>query len=368
MNTRLGQGRVQRGAGSRRAGSSPRAGVLQRRAILFSMISVLLATFFILLFWNANAPRLERTTSAVETRVNVMDHYIGLWDSYVEDSLRFSTRGALIEIATQLEGKSYAVSKSQMTGNLSRCLEEGTFNPAGSDVSCSPGGVSETFESRLNNFTRLASDELGITTTYGVSQEYTIKDWSPFEIMVSFVMNYTVGDGFAQWNRSVRHDVVVSVVGVPDPLFARYGSTLTLGGQPWHRNITKFPVPRELLTQHNLSSMIANASYVNNRGMGPTFLERLAGKITGSLDSDNRSGIETLMDPADIGVILLPSLSNYSHVAHQLFAHEVFLCGNETLGINSAAGGFAYPHFRLDIPHIARFNMNNVTFWNQTCY
>ncbi len=357
---------------------------LGRQAILFSMIAILLSAFFILLFWSANAPSLLRTTAASETRVAVMNQYLSSWDSYVQDALRLSIRGALIVMAEQITDDAKEYPLEAMTRNLSLCLETGSFNPEGVMVSCSPGGVHTSFRGRLSNFTALAQDELGVTTTYTLGDDYSIMDAGPFELLVRFTMNYTVGDSFAEWNRTDSYNnytVIVSVVGLPDPLFARYGSRLTGGSHPpWPRNITKFLVPRSKLSKRNLSDLIGTHAYIENLGMGPTYLERLAGKIdctSNQCDAEQKAGIETLIDINEI-----PSYSfspgeyfNYSHVAHQLFNHELngldgpFRCGNETMGIDVSDGNFSYPHFRLDIPHIARFNMNNVTLWNATsCY
>ena len=335
---------------------------MTRKAILFSMISVLLATFFMLLFWSANAPRLERTTSAIETRVGVMDRYVASWDGYAEDALRLSTRGALIEMTGIYTDNRTPVDVSDIIGNLSECLSSGVFNPTRSTVGCMPGGVADTYAARLNNFSSVAQNELDITTTINTVTAYQIQDWSPFELLIVFTMNYTIGDPFASWNRSKHHDVVVSVIGLPDPLFSRYRALYT--GLPG-RNITKYPVPREVLSIQNLSDMIATEAFVENRGVGPTYLERMAGIITGDLDEFNSSGIETIIEPDLVAPFLIDPL-NYSYVAHQLFAQEIFICGDQTLGINSSMG-FAYPTLRLDVPHIAWYNMNNITFWNHTC-
>ncbi len=336
---------------------------ITKRGILFSMIAVLLATFFILLFWSASTPRLDTTSGAVETRVTVMDNYVASWDAYIDDATRLSTRAALIAITEQLDAGTPIASAEQMAANISSCLKYGNTTLDAAVFRCVPGGSGTTFTERLDDFVAIGKEELNIHTNYTLSENVTVRDWFPFELLISYQLNYTINDSFVQWNRSTQHDVVVNVLGLPDPLFTKYSSAwLTVGS----RNFTKFPVPRSLLTRQNLSDLIATEAYVSNTGVGMTYLQRLGRDLSAEFDPLNISGIETLIDPAITQAHAWPL--NRSYTAHQIFADEIFTCGDETLGIIVTAGDFHYPKFRFDIPHLADYNMTkDVNYWNHTC-
>jgi hypothetical protein len=234
-----------------------------RRGVLFSMISILLSSFFIVLFWSANTARIDTTTGAVETRVTVMNHYITSLDIYVEDATRLSTRAALAAMTKRIESSSGIDTVEQMVANISSCLATGktTISSTAGEFNCSTSG--DSLKKRIDNFTDIGKQELGIITEYVLSSQADINvtDFAPFEINVRFWMNYTVNDSFSRWNRTVLHTVVVSVIGLPDPLFKRHASGKVVGGYR-SRNITSFLRPGgSTLTPKNVSDMITQQAY-----------------------------------------------------------------------------------------------------------
>lgn len=333
-----------------------------KRGVLFSLLSILTSVFLILLFWNANSARLDSHLAPVATRVSVIDSYIYTLDQYADDAVRLSTRAALINLTRLLQNKKSEESVEQMVANLSSCLATGStsgFEGLQGSIWCAPT-LGESFIGELNNFTTIAKEELGININYTLSA-FTIEDWAPFQLHVTFVMNYTINDTFSFWNRSVRHDVIVSVEGLPDPLFARYGETYLISGTT-KRNITKFPLERELFTPENVSDLISEQAYVANPGMAPAYLERLAGIVTPPFDTAAKAGIETLIDP-DITTITSQERLNLSDTAHQLFHNERYRCGNQTFGILNSD----YPAFHLNVAHLVRYNIIDPNLYNRTC-
>lgn len=350
----------------------------RRRAIVFSLMTVLLSTFFILLFWSGNTPRLDTTSSAVETRVMVADQYLSSWDAYTQDAAIISTRGALLGMTQWISNHPLAPvgTVTGMEGNISSCLVTGNMTLGGSPNFCF-SNVNNSLTAKLNAYASLAQQELNINTTYQLDPNITVTDWAPFELRVSFGINYTVQDAsssaFARWNRSQRYDVIVSVEGLPDPLFARYGATYMKnvpGANYTQRNITQYPVPRDqFLTLTNTSNLLANISdliaqrmYVEDRGMAPTYLERLAENLTltnGSFDSGNSAGIETLINPSETKLSGSGFEKNTSFTDYQVFNGSTYTCGVITFGITN----LSVPKFSLDTQHLARYinlSLNNI--------
>jgi hypothetical protein len=316
-----------------------------------------------------NAPRLDTTSSAVETRVSVMDNHLAMWDAYVSDAAMITTRGALLGITQNLAGNMVPMQVADVAGNISSCLSTGQADLGSGRFNCSPDGTNSSLPAKLDAFAALAQEALNINTTYALSSGVNVADWAPFELRVSFEVNYTIQDMapplFARWNRSKRYDVIVSIEGLPDPAFNRYGTQYMV--PPYtRRNITRYAVPRDLMSKENISDMVARREYTEDRELAPTYLERLAGIITPPFDQANSSGIETLLRPSE--TMVDPSIyMNVSFTDQQVFMQLSqsiqFACPNKTIRVTGPA---PFDTLYLDVPHWARYNQNASQF-DYTC-
>ena len=342
------------------------------KGVIFSLISILIAAFILLLFWNANAPSLDVTQPAVETRVTVMDHYLASWDAYVGDATRATTRAALYGLTQRLANNQTVYSLVAIQGNLSDCLMTGSADfAANGPSSCFYGGVSDSLDARLANFSRLAKDELGIDTKYAIGG-ISVRDSAPFEIELRFTINSTITDpSFASWNRSKEYDTYVSVEGLPDPLFVRGGDSIMKPKRNKYdlrrRNLTQYPSPRERLNKSGVVNLVTQRQYVEDRRLAPTYLERLRGDVT-SLDPQNISGIETLIAPRDT-TFSSSIYQNLSFTFHQLYDYyynggSMFVCGNDSGNATYRIAGFDYQNFALDVPHLAAYSFNGSVYNN----
>lgn len=348
-----------------------------RRAILFSLTSILLSSFFILLFWSASSPRLDVTSEAVEARVEVIDYFIGSWESYMEDAIRLSARESLMRLTEYVIDDARAIPNLSVVDNITSCLlfNRTDINGSGRYGSCLPAGSRQTLGNRLDNFTALAKAQLGFETRYRISENITVEDWAPFEIVLRVELNYTINDTFGFWNVSKSDDgttdsrlrVVVTTIGLPDPLFARYASTKIPNAALQSRNLTKFSVPRGLLTIYDMTELIDGQGYVANKGMGPTYLQRLAGNLSDP-DPLERAGIETLLYPSFTNVA--PLQANSSFTAHQIFNGTIMRCADQTIGFDDGSGllppGFP-ADFYLDTLRMLSYNMTDEAMWDLTC-
>ncbi len=339
--------------------------IRDRRGVMFSLIALLIGVFIFLLFWNANTAPLDVAQPAVEARVIVLDSYAASWESFVADAARLSLRLALLGLTEdRLQHNTTVLNPSQVQGNLSACLRTGSADLARPGAAFCFPGRDESLAARLNNFTSLAKNELGITTTYGLS-DFTIDDWAPFEVVLGFTLDYVISDAsFASWNRSRDYRVIVNVEGLPDPLFARYASGVM---NPWYwaRNITSYPVERDLLDRNGVMDLVATRRYVENRNLSPTYLERFMGNLT-ARDPRGIAGIETLVIP-DTTTFSSAIWGNSSFTFHQLawqsVSGETFVCSDETYRIT----GFTPPKLSLDVDHLARYNFNASSYAYSDC-
>lgn len=355
---------------------------LNKKAVLFSLISVLVSGFIILLFWNINSPRLDSLSNAVDARVSVMDRYLASWDAYVGDATRLSVRQALAGLTERIETyhpshDNLPFSEEVIVSNLTRCLRTGSApfligSGSGSDSFCF-AGVDASLDAKLNNFTSLAQQALGFTTSYIYDTNITVTDWDPFRLQVSFTINSTITDPvFAVWNRSKHYDIIVSVDGLPDPLFEYYAPTFISVAA--HRNLTQFSVPRTTFNFSAFKAFVSNESYVAQTGRAPTYLQRLRGLTdnnTETFDPLNRSGIETIIFPPSISIIIPARYENTSWTAHQLFAgmHFSFCNASDgTFAINNMTNG-VNDTLTLDLVTLFsyRLNTSDINFTYARC-
>lgn len=338
-----------------------------KRAVIFSLISILLCGFIILLFWSANAPRLDVMSGAARTRVTVMDQHLTNWDSFTRDATELATRAILEGLTNRIDQTSTPVSYDQVIRNITQCLRDGSASFMGSADSYCYGSVNGSLFHHLNAYAALVKQELGVNTTYDLVEDVNISDWAPFEVVVTFGIKYLITDTFASWNRTEYYNIIVSVEGLPDPLFNKYGAQWMYAPSNQKRNLTFFTVPRDRLTPKNVSSVISQEAYVENVGLGPTYLERLTLNLSLDFDPTNSSGIETLLDPSATNVIPVAYI-NKSFVAHQIFADLNFTCGNKTLAINRTRYPYIPDDFRLDVSHIGRYGFNGTAgMLNYSC-
>jgi hypothetical protein len=340
----------------------------RRRGIIFSLISVLLSSFIILLFWTANAPRLDAMTDAARTRISVMDQHLTNWDAFTKDATRISTRAILDGLTSRIDPTSEPLSLDAVKANLTRCLTEGNASyliVGGGDSYCY-GSVDGSLFAYLDDYARFVNQELGLETSYAIVEDVAVEDYAPFELRVSFGIQYLINDSFARWNRTVYYKLVIPVEGLADPLFEKYGASWMKG--PFvESNFTRFAIPRDRLNPGNVSQLIIDGAYVENVGLAPTYLERMTLNLSLDFDPLNSSGIERLIDPFDT-LLAVGRYKNKSFVAHQIFADLNFTCGNKTIGINRSSYPTIPDNFRLDVPHLGRYGFNGTAgMLNYSC-
>ena len=330
-----------------------------RRAVLFSLLSVFLSGFVILLFWGLSTTRLDRSVQVAETRVVLDDRMVNSWDAFVIDASRASLRAALRNLSLRVTPSTGTFTQAEVRDHLRSCLLTGTthwpraVNPF---VSCFDDGKNQSLAAKLDAFNTILNNHTGIAGSYRIdATSFSVSDAAPFEIRIAFSLNSSFVDpSFARWNRSRSYTIVVPVDGLPDPLFRHYGALWLL--QP-NRNITRSPVSRDLLSKSGVENMVANGSYVDNFGLGPTYLERFSGNLSGPLDSANVAGIESLLLPEGALPASLPPsrYKNTSFADYQVFQNLSFVCGVETFALS----GFSPSSFHLDAEHLARYNFNS---------
>ncbi len=359
------------------------------KGIIYSLLSIIIAGFILLLFWSTLPQPVTITGVSTTTRVSFLDNEVRRWENYVDKAAQAATREALNYLTLDNPNfvqpdPSYTLwTVPEVQDAISECLQTGT-------QSLSPAPAcyvdpSRSLSGRLDAYKRLARSHLNIDVDWTLGN-VTVEDFQPFQLRVSFELNATFNDTlFAFWNLTRTYTSIVSVNGLPDPLFKRF----RVGGGPngqlldaadTLRIIRRFPVPRSVMSEENISAMINGSYYADDKGFAPTYLQRLAGIYDeGALDPDAKAGIETLTNltiwdnlPGNAPHYAAYNLSFTGHQMLSWYKTGGYPGGHPRFPCAIKDGTYAVynivPHnFRLDAPRLARYNVDNASHYNLSC-
>jgi hypothetical protein len=188
-----------------------------KRAVVFTLISSLFATLFIVLFSYDFQTIFEDVTSASNMRIRVMDTYVKNFESYIGGSLRVSTYRTLDSIYTErLANGSPFRTQQDFNYTFVSCMSCGYTNCTSMSKQCNG-----SFASFMNNITFSALSNLNINTSYRINS-ITLYQTYPFDVEVSLDISYNVSDNintnFSSWARRVVINETISIIGLKDPL------------------------------------------------------------------------------------------------------------------------------------------------------
>jgi len=338
-----------------------------KRGVIFSLMAILLAILFIALFWTMNAPRLDIASTAVSARIGVMDNFLQSSDRYVDDasivSVRQSLAGMTARFANRQDGEPASV--DEVGALLAACFVNGTFDdPDGGRKLCSLDGKNTSIIARLLQVSNMSHEELDINATF-ILEDISVEDWHPFELRLVFNLTTVLEDelkvSYARWNVTRPHEVIIPLDGLPDPLFSRYGQEFLIAG--WRdRNLSRAEIPLGSFNKTEVAQVIRAREFVANTGVGPSYLQRLAGITTISSEEELNlsliAGYETLIAWSNTTPAVQTNYRNLSFTDHQLFSGAKMACENGT-GTAGSVGftGFSFEKFRLDLLHAASYNL-----------
>jgi len=328
---------------------------LNKKGILFTLLSIFISSFFVLVFSsNINLP-LDSKVDVVSFRVNALHRYQESWEDYAESALRSSSYRALNLMSewTNANGISFG-SASAFRADFSECLLNGTI--ANSIQNCSANGPKNnlTLSYWLDNMVNLASSNLSINTTYEVLF-VDINQQFPFHVYVDLYLNYTIQDAFSKITRNITVRAITPVEGIRDPLAGAYLSDPD-------RFIKETSTKESEWNLNNLTSFINNKEYRHHPD-APSFLQRFIAGI--QFSSSTCCGIEgvfstnLLLDGSYAGFLENRSYVDYIYI--QDLAAPSMLCD---VVFYPSAG--LSPDVQIDQLHLASFNISTSS-WLTTC-
>lgn len=336
---------------------------IHKKAIIFSLIAVLLAILFISLYTTQFTVQGDEGTIATATRAKVIDTYVRNFEKYTESSLKIATYRNLDSLTKQqiidptwsdgVIGLKFYEDEDTFTRVFINCATCGYVDCNTPSVNtCSPDNKNYGVEQFLNNISQLAQEHMNINTTYTITIE-TIEQDSPFEVVVNATIAYVISDlidaNHFRWNNTKTISVRVPINGLLDPMTSIY-SNGTYNYSITPTNICKY---NESCWNLVTATQFYKAQEFRDMSNATAYLSRFweSGQITPS----ECCGIEAFLNISKLNVT-----ENNSYIDHEFWAgtHQC----NESDPATKTIVEFTTidtvtPHFRLDENAAARYNI-----------
>jgi len=270
----------------------------KKKAILFSLISILFAILFITLFSQSFSSVYEDRLPGSNIRIKVIDTYTRNFEKYVGDSIKVSSYKTLdaITIYRYTHGRFFNSFK-EFNNTFHECLICGYTNCSNQTTIYDCNTTSYDLKARLDNLTELSKNQLNIKTDY-IINSVDIEQKYAFEIEVRVNISYNItdnsaGEHYAKWSKQQVITQQVSIVGLLDPKGYLNDSTNT-----YHRAIKRYRGICEF-NESCWDTGTVEEFYKENSFRfydgGASFLNRYWNNMT---QSD--IGIETILHPTEL--------------------------------------------------------------------
>jgi len=295
-----------------------------KKAVLFSLISVLFSVLFITIFSQNFSTLYEDRIPGSNIRINVLDVYVRNFETYIGDSARISTFRTLDALTT------YSNNRHQFFNNstdfdqaFSDCMIYNRVN----GVDCGLGQYSLT--ARLDDIANLSNSELNIKTVYKINSVSIEQDFA-FEVEIKVNISYNITDNsdenyYAKWTKEIVITQPVSIIGLQEPTGNINDST-----NRYNRTIKRYDgncktnTSIECWTPANIIQFYQDQSF-RLQPNSTSFLQRYWNDKTPS----DKLGIETILHPSELP---LPLNLNHSYT-EQHYWDAAYTCNNSTISI-----------------------------------
>ncbi|MBU0665949.1 MAG: hypothetical protein ABIC91_04695 [Nanoarchaeota archaeon] len=200
---------------------------LNKKAIMFTFLSVMIATLFSFMFSGSKITPFNEQTQTTKMQIKTLNTFTKDFETYVERSLEISSYAAVQGMIEYMHIKKingmepYYDSVEEIQADFLECMNESTIN---SGSPC-PFMKEKNFTNIINPVINLSYEEFNIDTSYqiwdfGMSQE---KD--PFGLNVWVNISYSIKHKYAEWNISKKIiESKISIIGLKDPLYLINGT------------------------------------------------------------------------------------------------------------------------------------------------
>ncbi len=264
---------------------------LYRRGAIFTVLSVLISSIVLIVFFSSMEPPADADVDKVRLRVSLTNHHVFQADNYVVNALVSSSRAAFVNLTDHM------ISTDSFLGDFNAefrsCVLSGEFNGG----SCEDADIN----SRLQGIESFMLDELDVEFNITVNNVSISQSDStgPWHIRLEAEFSLGVDDRYAEWNseRSVRYNF--PIYGLRDPnyevdVYPVVAGDISPNNISVNESLTRFvqgpPATLNRLTEQR--------HYFAFNG-APSFLDRL----NNNMGAERSYGITSLVSPDDIGSV-----------------------------------------------------------------
>jgi hypothetical protein len=299
-----------------------------KKAVLFSLISVLFAVLFITLYSQKFSTVSEDRIPGSNIRIKVMDTYVRNFEIYSGDSIKVSTYRTLDAITRyQFTKKQFLTDYKEFNTTFYNCMKCGYINCT-NRIAANDCKLGQYYlEARLDNLSNISNDQLNIKTTYQINS-ISIQQRLAFEVEVKVNMSYNITDNsdgkyYAKWDREFVITQPLSIIGLPDPKGNINDSTDT-----YNRTIKRYAGICEYdeacwLDKANTIQFYIDKSFRLYRN-STSFLQR----YWNDNNASNCCGIEAILYPSDLPA---PADGNRSYIDHYYWNNTYSCSGGMTI-------------------------------------
>ena len=308
---------------------------LKKKAMFFTLISILLIGVFLLSFSVYSTYRTREKMFIVESRVKTMNNFIAGIEQDIERGLKIAAIRALLGLENHISETGEFLNNSKE--NFKEAIVNGSLNNKTLDLTT--GSSIKDWIQKIN----LQAQKVNIILDYYIN-DVTVNQSNPWKIDVYLDIDLFVNDtaGIAGWKISKEIFNQISIIGYEDPIYliGVFGKT-TRTINP--TNFTTWDIG-------NLKAHLNAKTYRAYSG-APSFLMRLEGNLSSSL-----YGIETLIDTNQLIQYEIP-LKYRSSVDYIYWGEQT----TTDYSIHNITDDFM-PNFRLDSAHVTSYNVDSYKY------
>ena len=318
-----------------------------RKGVVFTLLSLVVASFFLIIFSGDVEIPLDQNVNVISFRVNIMDRYRQSFEDFAAHSVRASSYRALQMMAEFAYQWGYHwPDQATFERNFAECMLNGTITPSLATANCSGTGAVSTYTLpfMLNQVAALGNSNLSINTTYEIIN-VTLSQQFAFHVSVDVYMNYTVSDSIARISNNITVSTLVPIEGIREPLSGVFEAFTSND----NRFIKETATKNSEWNQANFTNFVTNREY-RYSPFAPSFLNRFLTSF--ATYNSTCCGIETVLseDPAIDGVLFLENRSYMDWMYFRDRSSATFPC-DEVYSI------VWMPDVQLDQETLASFNI-----------
>jgi len=327
-----------------------------KKGVIFTVLAIVLAVFFTLVFSARIEKPVDYKTGVIETRISILNDYMESFFDYAREVGSITGYSALQGVIQDLNTPPKGYNPNFET-QYAYCIRTGNLT---SSKTC-PGMINKTLTHYLDNLRDVAKTNLNINSDYRINNiNVTQSTGDAFSIGLIINLSVDIDDAYANISDTRLITSIVSIEGLPDPLYLLNGT--------YNQTIKRTSINKPageiggFWNHTDLQQLYYNHEYRNYYD-GISFIRRIKGDLAYNIN--DKYGIESFVNHTHPAVVARTT-DNHSMVDYLFWQDITLPC--EAQGKNyivkivndSIINSSGKPRdFQLDDHHRLNFNISS---------